>query len=81
MELFVRSGLSYKYFHTVFLCCFSINICRVIVSGINTGSYYAIGTLLNAVVIEYFPVSVLTFFCVTSGNTTNKFIDAAMACQ
>jgi len=31
--------------------------CLFMCAGLNTGSYYAIGTLLNTIVLHYFPVS------------------------
>ena len=30
-------------------------------AGANTGVFYAIGTLLNPIILEYFPVSVVHF--------------------
>ena len=32
-------------------------VCVCVCVGLNTGSYYAIGTLLNPIVLHYFPVS------------------------
>ncbi len=39
--------------------------CLCVVTGINTGSYYAIGTLLNPIILSYFEVSPSECVCVS----------------
>ena len=41
--------------------CVCVCLCVCVSVGLNTGSYYAIGTLLNTIVLHYFPVRIYRY--------------------
>jgi len=43
-----------QMFFSQHLCIVLVHLCVSV--GLNTGSYYAIGTLLNPIILYYFPV-------------------------
>jgi FLVCR family feline leukemia virus subgroup C receptor-related protein len=50
---------NFQIFKSSLLSLFkNFNFCLILISyGINTGIYYSIGTLLNQILISYYPVS------------------------